>query len=172
MNRRRLNQLVSPSGSDPERGAALILALGVMVAISGVLAGLVLFVSTSTKASVTLEQTRNELYAADGAIEQAIRAVQANTNGLIGNACPAQVQASYPLNGRTIRVACAGQPSTSLQGTQVVIQRNVLFTACEADLVANACPAGSIIISAKVNFPTNAAGTVTGAFVQSWSVRP
>jgi hypothetical protein len=130
--------------------------------------------STSSRSSANLQDTRNELYAADGAIETAIRAVQRNTSGLLSTTCPSQVPASFQANGETVYVACAGQPATSLQGTQVVIQRNVLFTACSVPLQANACPdpTRNVIISAKVNFPTNAAGVITGAFVQSWSVRP
>jgi hypothetical protein len=171
MNRRRTQPC---SARSSERGAALILALAVMVAIGGVLSGLTIFMSSSSRSSASLQDTRNQLYAADGAIEQSIRAVQQNTtlNGLVGAVCPAPIQPSYAANGFTVYIACAGQPAAALQGTQAVLYRNVLFTACEVPLVSNACPIESVIISAKVNFPTNAAGTITGAFVQSWSVRP
>jgi uncharacterized protein (UPF0333 family) len=169
MNRRHRSPSRSPRPHDGERGAALILALAVMVAIGGVLGGLSYFMSTSSRSSNSLQNSRNQLYAADGAIESAIRAVQSSSNGLLGNTCPGAVPATFQANGVTVHVTCSGQPSSSLQGTQVVIQRNVVFTACDTA----GCPPGSeIFISAKVNFPTNAAGVITGAFVQSWSVRP
>jgi hypothetical protein len=157
---------------DHERGAALILALAVMMAIGGVLAGLSYFISTSTRSSIALEATRDELYAADGAVESAIRAVQQNTNGLLGSTCPSQVVSPFVANGEQVWVTCAGEPATTISNNQVVIERNVVLTACAVEPAAGACPANAVLIRAKVNFPTNAAGVVTGAFVQSWSVRP
>lgn len=160
-----------------ERGASLIMALAVMLAISGILGGLVTLVTSSTKVAVRLREARAEEYAADAAVEQAIRAVQDDTQGrgLIGNICtstgvdPFFLPRPAVINGVAIRVDCAGDPASSLDALyRVVILRNVVFTACVDS--GTACTDTTAIIQAKVNFPTNAAGVVTGAFIQSWSV--
>ena len=70
--------------------------------------------------------------------------------------------------------ALANWHPTDLLGfaLRTVIERNVIFLACvaPAPTAAPACTDTNAIIKAKVNFPTNAAGAVSGAFVQSWSV--
>ena len=157
-----------------DRGASLVLALAVMLAMSGIIGGLVTFVTTSDRVAVNLTLKRNRQYAADGAVEQAIRAVQTDTtmNGLLGTTCPfasGHFNPAAPINGVSIRVDCAGAAVPVLDGlNRVVLERNVVFLACVDMNVA--CTDATAILRAKVNFPTNAAGALIGSFVQSWSV--
>ena len=150
------------------------MALAVMLAVGGILGGLITLLNTSNKVAVSLQASRNRQYAADAAVEQAIRVVQAGPErGLIGNTCSGAGAFTPPIgaiNGYTIRVDCRGVPSPRLDTlNRIIIERNVLFLACVAN-GATPCDEATSIIKAKVNFPTNAAGIVTGAFVQSWSV--
>ena len=130
--------------------------------------------------SVGLQASRNRQYAADGGVEQAIRAVQDDqtSRALIGTNCfagtpPLPFIAEAPINGYNVRVDCQGAPSAILDSlNRTVIERNVIFLACVAKVptAAPVCTNNNAIIKAKVNFPTDASGAVSGAFVQSWSV--
>ena len=154
----------------------MILALAVMLAMGGIVGGLVTFIESSNRSAINLQATRNRQYAADAAIEQVIRYVQTEpTNrALVGSYCSTSRQFFTPspatINGYAVRVDCAGAPTPILDSAnRVVIERNVLFVACLDTGVP--CSDADAIIRAKVNFPTNAAGTVIGSFVQSWSVK-
>ena len=162
-----------------DRGASLILALAVMLAVGGIMSGLITFLETSFKTSLSLEVSRNRQYAADAGVEQAIRFVQDDTTNraLLGTYCksgpPGPFVPAAPINGYNVRVDCQGAPSAILDSlNRTVIERNVIFLACvaPAPTAAPACTNTNAVIKAKVNFPTNAAGAVSGAFVQSWSV--
>ena len=161
-----------PTRAHGERGAALIMALAVMIAMGGIVGGLVTFITSSTRDAVNLTVSRNRQYAADGAIEQAIRTVQVGPEkALLGTGCANGAPVTpAAINGFSMRVDCAGAPAPILDAlNRVVIERNVLFIACLNTGVA--CTNSNAVIEAKVNFPTNAAGVVSGSFVQSWSVR-
>ena len=150
-----------------------------MLAMSGVIGGLVTFVTSSTLSSVSLQRTRDRQYAADAAVEQAIRFVHTDTttNAFVGSYCSTQSGRQFltptpaTINNVRIRVDCIGAPVPVLDDlNRVVIQRNVIFLACVVN-GTTACTDATAILTAKVNFPTNAAGAVVGSFVQSWSVQ-
>jgi hypothetical protein len=180
VNTKRVNTKRTGAQRRGDRGASLVLALAVMLAIGGILGGLVTFLNTSNRVSLSLQSSRNRQYAADAAIEQAIRLVQAGPEqALVGTSCRTGGPLQYftppvgAINGYLVRVDCRGVPSPRLDNlNRIVIDRNVLFLACVVPALAGSseCTENVAIIKAKVNFPTNAAGTVTGAFVQSWSV--
>lgn len=156
-----------------------MLTLAVMVGIATILAGLLSLITTSYRSTASLEKARNRQYAADAAVEQAIQtlrtdpSVGAQNRGLVGANCgpsrPFFTPTPAVINNVTIRVDCQGQPQLvqDTSGT-FVLQRNVVFAACEDTGVA--CTDATTLLTAKVNFATNAAGAVTGVFVQSWSV--
>lgn len=159
----------------PDSGASLILAIGFVMMVGLISAGLLALATSGLNNRTTLQTLRNRQYAADGAIEQAISQVRGLTclsaNGFI-------VDSS--LNGFAIRVdwinACgvvqSGDRGTtaaasSSDGT-VAAQRNVVFSACES--TGAACDPTKVIVRATVDFQQAAAGAVTKTYVQSWSV--
>ena len=102
-----------------DRGASLVIALAVMLALGGILGGLVTFINSSTAVSLGLQATRNRQYAADAAIEQAIRTVQddATSKALVGAFCSVSQPffvSSASINGYNTRVDCQGAPSAVL----------------------------------------------------------
>ena len=174
MNRRR-----TPCGEpdSSERGAALVLALGTMLAMSVTLAALVTLVISGFRSSASIERHRNEQYAADGAVERTIAFLQSDTTarGIVGTGCGAAGPLSYSINAVVVQVTCSGepigvivqQPTQANPQTGVMLQRNVVVSACVRPVP---CTPENATIVAKVNFPTGADGTPSGAFVQSWSV--
>ncbi|MEP7202777.1 MAG: hypothetical protein ABI894_09220 [Ilumatobacteraceae bacterium] len=147
-----------------DSGAALVLAVGFMLMVGTISGGLAALATTSMNHRNTLTALRDREYAADGAIENAITQERLNTT------CLATTRSitDSSLNSVTIRV-------DSLTTCDLVIdsngngylQRNVTFSACVTG--SPACPAGSAIIRAQVNFePAN--GTVTDTYVQYWNV--
>ncbi|MDQ6946607.1 MAG: hypothetical protein M3256_10135, partial [Actinomycetota bacterium] len=85
-----------------EEGAALVLAL-VFVTVIGLLIGFVLtFVETTFKYSAVARTNREELYAADGAMEAAIARLQASGRCVD--------QAPMTINGAAVDVACESAP--------------------------------------------------------------
>jgi type II secretory pathway pseudopilin PulG len=173
----------NPAGADEQpvasddRGAALVLALGVMLAISVILAALLSLLSSGIGSTIALQRNRNAQYAADGAMEQAINALQRDGGrALVGGGCTsANPTLAFTVNQIVVTVACTGEPiavvvtqtSPTNPQTGIVLQRNVVLSSCA---FAGACNPDTATIVAKVNFPTAADGTPSGAFVQSWSV--
>lgn len=163
MTRRR------PRREHEDRGAALLLAVGLVVMIGAIAGGLAGLATSGVNNRVTLEQVRDREYAADGAIENAISQVRlltcASTSGSITDAS---------MNSVSIRVdwanACGAVQSTD---GSVVSQRNVMFLAClntGSPCSDTAVPAVPVIIRAQVNFEQALVGAVTKTYVQSWSV--
>jgi type II secretory pathway component PulK len=66
----------SPADHD-ERGAALILAVGVMLLVGLISGSLLAYITTSVQGRSDLDTIRNRQYAADAAIEYAIDQVRA-----------------------------------------------------------------------------------------------
>ena len=151
-----------------DRGAALVLALGVMLMVGAISAGLLSFITTSVMARPQLDTLRNREYAADGAVEVAIARVRN-----IGGEGPTKVLCGGPdnitLNGVAIRVDCADVPTPTRLGWD---QRNVIFTACPDTGVACTDPSITPIIRAQVNYevPPTSPVVVSRTYVQAWSV--
>ncbi|MBI5088131.1 MAG: hypothetical protein HZB15_04515 [Actinobacteria bacterium] len=153
-----------------DRGASLIVTIGVMLMVGSISAGLISLTTSSLRNRDGLEQVRNRQYAAEGAIEEAIAQVRVQPgpaleacNGADGFVLDAT------MNALAVRVdwhnACGVVRSSD---GRVVAQRNVIFTAC-LDTGA-ACADAAVITRAQVNFQQASSGVVTKVFVQSWSV--
>jgi type II secretory pathway component PulK len=149
-----------------EQGAALLLAIGFVLMIGAIGAGLLAFITTSVGHRAPLDSIRNRQYAADGAVEQAVASLRTSLPA-IGSVCPTYIT-STAINGNTIRVDC--QDARVLVASQGVIleQRNFVFTACVSTGVA--CTDSTSIVRAQVNFEKSGTGAVTTTYVQSWSV--
>ena len=153
-------------GTPDDRGAALVLAIGFVVMVGGIGAGLAALVSSSLNNRTALEQIRDRQYAADGAIEIAI-AQQAER---AASACAGDTGAtSVTLNEVAIRVEWQNACAVVRGGDGLLYaQRNLLFVAC-SDTGAG-CGDDSII-RAQVNFEQDPSGGVTRTSIQSWSVQ-
>ena len=153
-----------------DSGAALLLAVGFVVMVSGISGGLAALATSSLNNRSTLESVRNREYAADGAIENAIALVRLNNcstpNGSIVDSTMA---------AGSIRVDWVNECGVvqSADGSAVA-QRNVIFSAClntTTQCSDTNVPPSPIIIRAEVNFQQAASGAVTRTYVQSWSVK-
>jgi hypothetical protein len=153
-----------------DRGAALLVAIGFVLMIGAITAGLSSLVTSSMNNRLTLEVVRDREYAADGAIEDAIVDVRARIDGGATTCSSAGGTSTSTINGAAIRVEW--QPvCEALLGAEgiVVVQHDVAFAACPD--TGSTCTAADVIISAQVNFEQDAAGVVAHTFVQSWSVQ-
>ncbi len=157
----------------PDSGASLLLAIGFILMVGVMSAGLVGLATSSLNNRATLSVLRNREYAADGAIEQAIAQVRVLTDAAVASGAspcsPPNTPISDTLTGLTMRVewvqACGVVQATD--GT-VVGQHNVIFSAC-AD-VGTPCDPAQVIVRAAVDFQQASGGVVTKTYVQSWSV--
>ncbi len=146
-----------------DSGAALLLAIGAVLMISAIGAGLIGAAVSSLQNRSSLELLRNREWAADSAIEQAITQVRSLDCSTATGSTPDTT------NGVGIRVDwatdCAHGVLTS-DGT-MYLQRNVAFAACLDTFPA--CNSTNVIIRAQVNFEPQA-GPVTKTVVQYWTV--
>jgi hypothetical protein len=166
MKRRRYVHL---SRHEPERGAALILAIGVMLLVGIISASLLAYITTSVKGRSDLDAIRNRQYAADAAIENAIDQVRALGDPALSN-CGGPY--SSTVNGFTIHVICDENPTTAFNAGNpptFYLQRNVVFTACAT--TDTPCPEDAIVIRAQVNYEVPPGSTTPiRTYVQAWSV--
>ncbi len=151
-----------------DRGASLIVAIGFVMMIGTIAAGLSSLVTSSMNNRASLVTVRNRQYAADAAIEAAIAQVREEVDGPVSCA-DASGATSTTTNQIAVRVqwtsACTAVRTAD--GTAVT-QRNVIFTSC---VDGNApCAETDVIIRAQVNFERTATGAVSRTYVQSWSV--
>ena len=155
--------------SDRDTGAALILAIGFVVMVGSIGAGMAALVTSSLNNRVTLEQVRNRQYSADGAITEAISIVRSEVGGALDSCTSAGGSAVDTMNHVATRVDWINACRTVVDASgNVVAQRNVIFSACED--TGSPCVAPNVIIRAQVNFQQAETGTVTKTFIQSWSV--
>jgi hypothetical protein len=160
-----------PRPQHQDSGATLILAIGFVLMVGAISAGLASLATSSLNNRTTLELVRNREYAADGAIEEAISRVRLAAGRALAVDCSAggNFVDLAMLNGIAIRVdwrnACGVVRGSD--GT-VVAQRNVTFSACENS--GAACVDTTVIIRAQVNFQQDSTGAVAKTTVQSWSV--
>ena len=153
-----------------DSGAALILAIGFVVMIGAIAAGLASLVSSSMNNRGSLERLRNREYAAEGAIDDAVVQVRISA-GAGSDLCQTSSGTSRTtsLNGYAIRVDWRSACGVTRGGDGIaVFQRNAIFAAC-VDAGA-ACTDLSVIIRAQVNFEQSSSGAVLRTSVQSWSV--
>ena len=155
--------------AEKDSGAALILAIGFVLAIGAVSGGLAGLATTSMNNRRSLEIARDREYAADGAIEIAIGVAR-------GYACiptASGVSPTVTIDAIPIRVewssACGGTSSILSSDGTSYDQRNVVFSACVDAPLGTTCALSPVIIRAQVNFDP-ASGPVSKTFVQSWTV--
>ncbi len=151
-----------------DRGAALIVAIGFVVMISMIGAGLTAMVTSEVGNRALLESVRNRQYAADGAVEQAIATlIDDLANGTAG--CGLERATQTSANSVDIRVetlvTCGaitgpdGLPEAQVSG---------VFSACVES--GRACAADDVVVRAFVGFEQDLDGAVLSTSVHSWSV--
>ncbi len=140
------------------------MAIGFVLMVGSIGAGLAGIATTSLNHRNSLEVVRNREYAADGAVEEAITKVRTLT---CTPTTGSLVDTSIVASGIRVDWAVACGTVMSSDSTTSYPQRNVIFSACEN--VGPTCDPAQVIVRAQVNFEP-AAGTVTKTFVQSWSV--
>jgi hypothetical protein len=166
-------RIMQRSASRDERGAvALMLAIGVMLMVGLLSAGLVTLVSTSAAARPQLDALRNRQYAADAGIEYAITQVRALPNpGPAFAPCVAASPGYYSppaVNGIAVRVYCENNLRTAFNNGLAYFQRNVVFSAI---LASENFTEANVIIRAQINFEqADGNSPVTRTYIQSWSV--
>lgn len=158
-----------PRRADQDSGAALILAIGFVVAvgtISGGLAGLATSGLTNRNA---IEVMRDREYAADSAVEAAISQVRTVIT------CSPSTGFAPPIAGSLIPIRVdwvTTCPFVAVQNAApgtTYAQRNVTFSACLNPAPTSVCDPAKLIIRAVVNFEP-ATGLVVKTRVQAWSV--
>jgi hypothetical protein len=157
-------------GEEKDSGAALILAVGFVVAIGAISGGLASLATSGLNNRTTIETARDREFAADAVIENAITQVR-----LLSCASSSAVPILETLNLVPIRVDWVNACGSTLGSDGVsVVQRNVIFAACvdtgSACNDADVTVANDVIIRAQVNFEP-ASGTVVKTYVQSWNVK-
>ncbi len=152
-----------------DRGASLIMAIGFMVLIGAIAAGLSSLVTSSNYNRLSLDIVRDRQYAADGAVEEAVTAVRFLDRSSDGSCEASAGSSTSDLNQLKIRVdwenVCGVVRTVA---GELVAQRNVVFSACVD--TGDACRDGDVIVRAQVNFEQADTGEVTRTWVQSWSV--
>jgi hypothetical protein len=115
-----------------EDGAALPIALGVLIICAVVTAIIVQYTGAGTAASVQLAKERNNIYAADGAIDTAIEWVQSDSlfqrasvdgsdaNCALQNGNGNTFYTASDINGATVNVTCVSTPGPAGAGAQTM----------------------------------------------------
>ncbi|MFN8023530.1 MAG: hypothetical protein U0Q03_18520 [Acidimicrobiales bacterium] len=161
---------VSPvARAERDRGASLIMAVGFVVLIGAIAAGLSSLITSSTNNRITLASVRDRQYAADGAVETAITQVRFLDRNAEGSCGASNGASTSTINGVAIRVDWQNVCGVVRTSTgELVAQRNVVFSACVDQRTT--CRDSDVIVRAQVNFEQAATGVVTRTWVQSWSV--
>lgn len=156
-----------PVGRDV--GASLMLAIGFVVMIGVISAGLISLATSSLNNRAALEQVRNREYAADGAIEVTVAQLRSSSVSTLATCTAANGFVIDTSNSLTMRVDWRNACSLvqTIDGA-VVAQRNVVLSACEN--TGASCIDSAVVIRAQVNFERSATGGVARTYVQSWSV--
>lgn len=158
-----------PRAEDADSGAALILAIGFVLMVGTISAGLAALVTSGVNNRASLQTVRNRQYAADGAIEEAIAHVRAVPGSPLEACAVSDDWIIDTVNDIRIRVDWSNSCGAVLGSDgAAVAQRNVTFTAC-VDAGAP-CTEADMIVAAQVNFEQASSGVVTSTYVQSWSV--
>lgn len=160
----------APRAALPERdpGAALIVAIGFVVMISMIAAGLTAMVTSGIGNRAILESVRNRQYAADGAVEEAIAAlVDDLATGSV--ACGLERAQRTNANSIDIRVetliTCG-----AMSGSDGLpeVQMSGVFSACPE--TGRPCAPDDVIVRAFVGFEQDVDGSSLSTSVHAWSV--
>jgi hypothetical protein len=160
-----------PRRADQDSGAALILAIGFVLAVGTISGGLAGLATSGLNNRQSLKVLRDREYAADAAIEGAISQVRTDatcTDLSTGFALPA-VGSSIPIRVDWVTTC----PSLAVQNAVPPTThplRDVTFSSCVDPVPTSVCAPANVIIRAQVNFEP-ATGLVTKTLVQAWSVR-
>lgn len=98
-----------------DSGAALLIALGFVSLFGLAIAAILSFADTSLRAADTIQAQRNEVYAADAAVEKVIADIRSNANAGKFGGTPCD-QSVPDLNGFTVQVTCTADPSSGTGG--------------------------------------------------------
>jgi hypothetical protein len=168
-----MRHLPSPSTpddryADRDRGAALVVAIGFMVMIGAMAAGLTAMVTSGVGNRMALDDIRDRQYAADGAVEQAVASMRAGiAAGTV--ACAGTATTRATLNSVPARVdATAGCVAVTGSDGLPVRQFVGRFSACVDS--GQPCAATTAIVSATVAYQLDASGQLVTTSVRSWSV--
>lgn len=152
-----------------DSGAALLLAIGFVLMIGAISAGLASLVTSGINNQITLVALRDRQYSADGAIESAITSVRNRLTASPSDCSVGSGSTTFTSNDVMIHVdwqnACGVARS---EDGLVVAQRDVIFGACVD--AGKPCADTDIIIRAQVNFEQDPSGAITHTYVQAWSV--
>jgi len=168
------------TGPRDERGAALILALFMLIVMSLLVSTLLTFTGTGLRSVNTLHTTRSTEYAASGATELAIQNVRYNYNPYYPSpaACSPGPSGIVTIGSTAIVVYCTGAPVDKYSPTGAT--RSIIFKACPGGQTLSQCT--KPIVTAQVVFDDyspldqydcTSAGTTTcgtGMTVLSWIV--
>ena len=163
-----MNRAPHAARPDQDPGAALIVAIGFVVMIGMIAAGLTAMVTSGVGNRAILESVRNRQYAADGAVEEAIAAlVDELATGVVG--CGLERAQRTNANAIDIRVetlvTCGavsgpdGLPEVQLSG---------VLSACRE--TGRPCAPDDVIVRAFVGFGQDTDGSPLSTSVHSWSV--
>jgi Tfp pilus assembly protein PilX len=113
-----------------EQGAALPIALAILIVCTMVTGVIVQYTSTGTRASAALASERNNVYAADGAVDAAIKWVQSDGSFQRGNyddsdpnckaAATGNTFFTTQVNGQTVNVTCQNKPNAAGGGVETM----------------------------------------------------
>jgi hypothetical protein len=163
-----MTRTVSVHDPARDRGAALIIAIGFVVMIGAISAGLTAMVTSGIGNRVALEQIRDRQYAADGAVEDAVAELRFLLD--VGKfTCGDASAGAVRLNDVDIRIEVTVTCNAVLGDDGFpVVQMSGEFVACEDRRAA--CEPTDIVIRALVAYATDADGRVIDTAVRSWSV--
>lgn len=155
--------------SSRDRGAALIVAIGFVVMIGMMGAGLTSMITSGVGNRIALEEIRDVQYAADGAVEETIATIRAGVDAATIGCDTAVAPGHLALNGVAIRVD-ASVLCGAVRGADglPVVQVNATFRACVDAGVA--CAGDAVVVHALVGFERDPSGDVARSNVRSWSV--
>lgn len=156
----------SPAARD--HGAALIVAIGFVVMIGMIAAGLTAMVTSGVGNRAILESVRNRQYAADGAVEEAIASVVDDLAvGSVG--CGLERAHRTTANSIDIRVETL-MTCGAVSGPEGLpeVQLSGVFSACPE--TGRPCAPDDVIVRAFVGFEQDVDGSPLSPSVHSWSV--
>lgn len=163
-----MNRAHGAAVAERDSGAALIVAIGFVVMISMIAAGLTAMVTSGVGNRAILESVRNRQYAADGAVEEAI-ATLVDELATDGVACGLERAQRTNANAMDIRVetlvTCG---AVSGQDGLPEVQLSGVFSACPE--TGRQCAPEDVIVRAFVGFELDSDGSPLNTSVHSWSV--
>lgn len=160
---------LEPHAADRDRGAALVVAIGFMVMIGAMAAGLTSMVTSGVGNRIALDEIRDRQYAADGAVELEVAAMRSAV-GAASAVCGDVHASEHTINGVAVRVD-ATLNCVAVAGDDGLPVRQYVgtFDACED--TGRACSDTDVVVRALVGFETDVAGALVTTTVRGWSVQ-